>query len=272
MPRTRLAASRMSPARCELVSWILVEEPRQQRLGDRGQRTQRLEIARASAIADGREALDAMDALVGNQDVPELAAEAGPALDDMPVDDDAAAETGADDYRNRGRLFGLVEDGPVAPQRTSIPVVQVRHRTPEHCRQTGRKIETGPGRMHEVRGSFRAEHSDGTRRARRVEPHHHHVVQRDAGLPGGDGQPVGDLPQADIRAFDGPRGMLAEIFDQETPLEIDEGVVDGGASEVDAGDDLHGSPRPPRIRGRPDGTSASGGGQAGKRTRRPRYS
>ena len=43
------------------------------------------------------EALDAVDALIGNQHVPQLAAEAAPSLDDVPLDDDAAAETGADD-------------------------------------------------------------------------------------------------------------------------------------------------------------------------------
>ena len=106
MPRTRLAASRGLQRR-ELVPGIRCEEQRQQRLADRGQRAQRLEIADAPAIAVGAHALDPSDALIRNQHVPELAAESVAALDDMPVDDDAAAEPGADDCRDRRRFLGL---------------------------------------------------------------------------------------------------------------------------------------------------------------------
>ena len=87
----------------QLVIRIACQEIRQECSPDRRERAERLEIAGASAVALRHEPLDRLDALVGDQHVPELAAEAAPALDDVAFDDDAAAETGADNRGDRGR-------------------------------------------------------------------------------------------------------------------------------------------------------------------------
>ena len=50
---------------------------------------------------------------------------------------------------------------------------------------------------------------------------------------------VGNLLQADVGPFDRPRRMLAEAVDQPLPVRGDEGVVDGGAAEIDASCDSH---------------------------------
>ena len=73
------------------------EKERQQRPPDRGERAQRLEIADPAAVAVGPQALNLGNALIRKQDVAQLAAESLAPLDDLPVDDDAAAEARADD-------------------------------------------------------------------------------------------------------------------------------------------------------------------------------
>src|SRR5579884_3553767 len=81
----------------EFVSRILRQEIRQERLFDGSERTDRFQIADASAVALRDHALDAANALVGNQDVAQFAPESLAALHDIAIDDDAAAEACADD-------------------------------------------------------------------------------------------------------------------------------------------------------------------------------
>lgn len=49
---------------------------------------------------------------------------------------------------------------------------------------------------------------------------------------------VNDLAQADLGAFDAAGGMLAQALDQELAALVEERVVDGGAAEIDPGDDF----------------------------------
>ena len=54
-----------------------------------------------------------------------------------------------------------------------------------------------------------------------------------------DGQAVGNLLHADVRALDAARRVLAQAVDEKASVEVDERVVDGRAAEVDARDELH---------------------------------
>ena len=116
--------------RVQLVSRLAREQDRQNRLLDRGERTERLEIADAAAVAERHHPFDAANGLVRNQDMAELAAESLAALDDLAGGDDAAAESGADDDRHgrqRRRRAGP-EERHVAPERRGVAIVQIRHR------------------------------------------------------------------------------------------------------------------------------------------------
>ena len=76
--------------------------------------------------------------------MPELAAEAAPAFDDVALDDDAAAETGADDRGDGGGGFARAEDREMAPQGTGVAVVQVGGGLAKFMRQGLAEVEAGP--------------------------------------------------------------------------------------------------------------------------------
>ena len=235
-PRTRLAADAGSSPR-QLVVRVAGQEIRQQRSPDRRQRAERFEIARAPAVALGHEALDALDALVGNQHVTELAPEAVPALDDVAVDDDAAAEARADDGRDGGGGPARAEDREVSPQRAGIAVVEVGDGLAELVREGLAEVEAGPCRMDEVGGPARAQHARAARRPGRVEPDDHDVLEVDAGFRHRHVEAVGNLLQADVGPFLRSRRVLAQAVDQPALVAVDERVVDGRSPKVDPGDD-----------------------------------
>jgi hypothetical protein len=91
----------------QLMSRVLREEPRQQRLPDGGQRAERLQVADPPAIAVRGDAFDSGDALIRDQHVPQLAAKPAAALDHVAADDHAAAEPRADDGRYRRGILRL---------------------------------------------------------------------------------------------------------------------------------------------------------------------
>ena len=60
-----------------------------------------------------------------------------------------------------------------------------------------------------------------------------------AGFPDGDFQAVFNLPEADVRPLRGERGVLAESFDEELLLRVDDRIVDGGPAKIDSGNYFH---------------------------------
>ena len=117
---------------------------------DRGERADGFEIAQASAIAERLQAFDAGDALKWNQDVAEFAAEAFAAFDDVAVDDDAAAEAGADDDRDRSFFAVGAEDCEVSPERAGVAVVEVGDGLAEFAGEAFADVEAGPVGVDEV--------------------------------------------------------------------------------------------------------------------------
>ena len=224
----------------EFVVRIARQEVGQERFGDGGERAERLQVAGAAAVAFRLQAFDAGDALVGNQDVAEFSAEAHSALDDVAIDDDAAAETGADHRGDRSLPAVGAEDGEVSPQGSGVAVVEVGDGAAETGFEVRADIESGPIGMDEVGGTARAEDAGGTRRTGRVQADGDHVVQTHAGFFDGDFQAVFDLPQADVRPFGGERGVLAQSFDEELLLRVDDRIVNGGPAKVDSGNYFHG--------------------------------
>ena len=97
-----------------------------------------------------RDARDRRDALIGNQHVAELAAESLATFHDVAVDDDAAAEAGADDGGDRSRRTADAEDGEVPPQRAGVAVVEVGDRLAELGGEPVADVEAGPVGMDEV--------------------------------------------------------------------------------------------------------------------------
>ena len=65
------------------------------------------------------------DALVRDEHVAEFAAEAFAPLDDIAVDDDAAAQSRADDGGERGFAAVAAEEREVSPKRAGVAVVQI---------------------------------------------------------------------------------------------------------------------------------------------------
>ena len=125
MPRTIFAALR-DVEFAEFVAGIFRQEVGQKSSVDGGQGADGFEIAEASAIASRLQAFDTGDALVRNQHVAEFAAETLAALDDVAVDDDAAAEAGADDGGNGSLIAVGAEDREVSPERAGVAVVEIR--------------------------------------------------------------------------------------------------------------------------------------------------
>ena len=151
IPAQRIAASRpcrapVSPPcagrqLAELVAGIARQEVRQQRFLDGGERAERFQVAGAAAVAlrlrfpRFRRCSDRESAR-GPSSPPKPAA----ALDHIAVDDDAAAESGADD-RRRSRSRGCrAEDREVSPKRAGVAVVEVGDRA-------GRASLRGSARM-----------------------------------------------------------------------------------------------------------------------------
>src|SRR5260221_4916032 len=95
--------------------------------------------------------------------------------------------------------------------------------------------------MDEVCGASSAEAPCGAGWAGSVEADRDYVVENDAGLCGGQSQPVCDLLQTDVRPLPGECGMFEQSLDEEPFLLVQQGVVDGGSAQIDSGNDLHNS-------------------------------
>ncbi|MDZ7638403.1 MAG: hypothetical protein U5J83_09170 [Bryobacterales bacterium] len=93
--------------------------------------------------------------------------------------------------------------------------------------------------MDEVSRALGAKHARGAGRPRGIEAHHNDVVVRHPDLPDGQFQPIGDLLQADLRPFLGAGGMFEERFDEKLLFATQQGVIDGGATEIHSGHDTH---------------------------------
>jgi hypothetical protein len=138
------------------------------------------------------------------------------------------------------------EEDEMAPERAGVAVVKVCDGFAEVPFQTRADIETGPSGMREIGRTFSAEDPGGTGGAGSVETYGHDFAERYAGFIGGDFEAVGNLRETDVGTFTGAGGMLAEAFDEEMFVSVDEGVVDGGSAKIDSCDKgsgcgLHGS-------------------------------
>ena len=238
MPRTIFAALLRSTF---ASSWsgIFRQKIWQESFFDRGERADGFEIAQAAAIALGLQAFDAGDALIWNQDVAEFAAESFAAFDDVAVDDDAAAETGADDDRDRSFFAVGSENREVSPERAGVAVVQVGDGLAEFTREAFANVEAGPVGVDEVGRAFGAELAGGAGGAGSVEADGDDVGQRNFREVGGDFQAVFDLLEADVGALFGEGRMLAEPFDQEFFIARDQRVVDRCTAQIDSRNDFH---------------------------------
>src|SRR5262249_10342582 len=146
----------------KFVVGISRQEVREQRLRDGRQGAQRFEVPGSTAIAYRLQALDTRDRLVGNQHVAEFAPESHAALHHIAIHDDTATQAGAD-YGGDGRGVAVrPEDGEVAPERSSVAIVEINHRFLQFLREAAGDIESRPSGVHEVRGSAGAEYSFGT--------------------------------------------------------------------------------------------------------------
>ncbi len=222
----------------QLVSGVLFEEVGQQGIGDGGEGAEGFKVAGAAAIAVGDDAFDAGDALVGDEDVAEFAPEAEAAFDDTAVDDDAAAEAGADDGRDGGFFGAGAEEGEVAPECAGVAVVEVDDGFAEALFEVEADVEAGPIGMDEIGGTAGAEQARGAGRAWGVEADGGDVVGGDAGCVEGDLEAVFNLGEADGGALSGHGRVFAEAFNEEFRVFAEEGVVDGGSAEIDASDDF----------------------------------
>jgi hypothetical protein len=111
--------------RAELMFRVLQQKVRKQRLSDGSERAKRLEIAGASAITPRMQSFNAADALVGNQDVSELAPESAMTFDHSAIENHASAQAGADHGRDGSGSSGGPEDIEMTPERGGVAVVQV---------------------------------------------------------------------------------------------------------------------------------------------------
>ncbi len=155
--------------------------------------------------------------MIWNQDVAEFAAETFAAFDNVAVDDDAAAETRADDDRDR-RFFAVgAENREVSPERAGVAVVQVGDGLVELSREAFADVESRPVGVDEVGRAFCAELAGGACGSRGVEADRDDVGERDLPEVGGDFKSVFDLLKADLRALlwrapDARRALRSEIF------------------------------------------------------------
>src|ERR1700730_11220667 len=107
------------------------QEKRKKRLLNRRERAQRLQVSRAATVAFRLQSADSEDALVGNEHMAQLSPKALSPLDDVAFNDDATAQTGADDRRNGRRPIACAEDREVAPEGSRVPIIKIRHRFAE---------------------------------------------------------------------------------------------------------------------------------------------
>ena len=221
------------------MAGVFGEQVGEDRFGDGGEGAEAFEVAGTTAVADGEKARGVGDALVGDENVAEFAAEAAGSADDAAFDDDAAAEAGADNGGNRGLRGGVAEEDEVAPEGSGVAVVEVRNGLAEFGLKVGADVEAGPIGVDEVGGAFGAKDAVGASGAGGVEADYFDVKKGDAGVVGGELEAVGDLLEADGRAFAGESGVFEQGVDEEVGVAVQEGVVNGGSAEVDSSREFH---------------------------------
>lgn len=242
----------MEVHRSELVARIARQKKGKNVAFDGGERTEGFEVADAAAVAEGLNAGNAGDGVVGNENVAEFAAETIFSFDDVAVENNAAAVAGADDDGDRSIVRVGAEDGVVSPESGGVGVVEIGDGLAEFASEAIANIEAGPIGVDKVGGAAGAELAGSAGGAGSVEAEGDDIVELDADIFGGDEEAVGDLLEAYVGALLGEGGMFAEAFDEEFAGLIYESVVDGGAAQVNASDDGHdeGSLKRIRVAGR----------------------
>jgi hypothetical protein len=81
----------------------------------------------------------------------------------------------------------------MSPERSCISIVEVQDRLVELSRKPIADVKSGPVAVYEIRGTSRAEHASGARRAGSVEAHDGHVMYTNASLGCGYLKPFRDL-------------------------------------------------------------------------------
>jgi len=170
----------------------------------------------------------------------ELSAESCSALDDAAIDDDAAPQAGADDGRNRCGALLTAKQREMSPQRTRIPVIEIRHRFTENSLEAGAYVKPDPLGMREVGRALHAQNAVCRRRPRRIEADRDDVLCPNSCDRRGQFEAVGNLTQTGLRSVGGARRVLAQTFDEPSTSLVHERVVDGGSAEIDSSNDRHG--------------------------------
>jgi hypothetical protein len=133
--------------------------------------------------------------------VAHLSAKSLSALDDTAVNNNPAAETRADYYRNGRGPSARAEVHRVAPESGRVPIVKVRHRFAEFVRKISADIESGPVLVHKVRRTSCAEHALRARRTWGVEANDCYVSKSNTRLFDSDFETGYDLLEANFRPF-----------------------------------------------------------------------
>jgi len=126
----------------------------------------------------------------------------------------------------------------VGPEGRGVAVVEIGDGDAEPVLEPRPHVVAGPVGVDEVGRSAAAQDARGARRPRCIEPRGDQFRERHAGPRCRQLEPRGDLPEADLRPLDAPGRVLAEPVDQELAPLVEKREVDGGATEVDAGDDF----------------------------------
>ena len=188
----------------------------------------------------GYDAGDSRDALIGNQHVAEFAAEARAPFYDVAAGDHSAAQSGADDRRNRGGRVVRAEDREVAPERAGVAIVQIGDGLVERARQPARISNPAQPGWTKLVDPRALRTPVGARRARRIQSDDRDIGARKCP----PAQPRSRRPSAicpgrprdpPAKARDARTGL-----DQESLLRVEKSVVDGGTAQIDSSDKGHG--------------------------------
>ena len=224
---------------CQFVSGVARQKIRQQIPFDRAERTERLEVPCASAIACRLDAADSRNTLIGNQHVTQFSAKTVFALYDIAIENDATAIARPDDDRNLGLSAVCPKDRIVPPKRSRICIIQIAHRLAELVLQAFTNIEARPLRMNKVRGTSGTELARRAGRARSIQADGHHVREMNTCSLGGNLETIRYLAEADFRSLLCKRWMLTQSVDEKLLVPVHQRIVDRSSAKIDSGYDCH---------------------------------